>query len=179
MSSLFVFLLEHDCNVTIIFNCIVFVESLCHTSFNLSKDLDFNIEWLFITCPITVQSVEQGTSTFSCYKLRSNNYYLIHLFKKKKICTVLPKSTIYQAGLLFYSHLRTAHHAKRLLSERYARRLTQCVPLMEGCNVSHCIGIKWITLPIAQHSLGDWSCMAMSSVYAGTFFLAYTQSIHH
>lgn len=44
----------------------------------------------------------------------------------------------------------------------------QCIPLY-----------KWITLPIAQHSLGEWSCMAMSSVYAGTFFLAYTQSIHH
>lgn len=46
MSSLvcfFCFLLEHDCIVTIIFNCIVLVESLCHTSFNLSKDLDFNI----------------------------------------------------------------------------------------------------------------------------------------
>lgn len=134
---LFVFLLEHDCIMTIIFNCIVLVESLCHTSFNLSKDLDFNIEWLFITCPITVQSVEQGTSTFSCYKLRLNNYYLIHLFLIIFFCTVLPKSTIYQAGLLFYGHLRTAHHAKRLLSEirREAHLMytsdgrVQCIPL--------------------------------------------------
>lgn len=142
MSSLvcfFCFLLEHDCIVTIIFNCIVLVESLCHTSFNLSKDLDFNIVAFY---HLSYHGTKCGAGDLYIFLLQVTFKQLLldtPFFYYFFFCTVLPKSTFYEAGLLFYGHLRTAHHAKRLLSERYAGRLTQCIPPMEGCNVSHCI----------------------------------------